>query len=140
MTANPQERFEPVNAWPTIQPAEMTEHFFGATALRFAKTIGSKLQRGYADLSHVAGMPFAIALADFHAPASMMWSREALLGYLYGLSAEIGEVDGERVAVTKETTRLLGKSGFLAGLFRNDAHAELSAVIFTNACTLSKFN
>lgn len=140
VTANPPERFEPVNARPTIQPAETTEHFFGTAALRFAKTLGSKLQRGYADLPHVAGMPFAIALADFHAPASMMWSREALLGYIYGLSAEIVEVDGERVAVANETTRLLGESGFPAGLFRNDAHAELSAVIFTNACTLSKFN
>jgi hypothetical protein len=122
------------------QPAEPAELFFGVAALRFAKTIGNKLQRNYADLEHVKGMPFAIALADFHAPASMMWSREALIGYLYGISAEAIEIDGERVAVGGEATRLLGASGFPAGLFRDDAHSELSAIIFTNACTLSKFN
>ncbi|MFC7498472.1 hypothetical protein ACFQRC_04475 [Enterovirga sp. GCM10030262] len=140
VTANPPVRFEPVGARPTRQPAEPAELFFGAAALRFAKTIGNKLQRNYADLEHVQGMPFAIALADFHAPSSMMWSREALMGYLYGISAEKIEIDGELVAVGGEATRLLGASGFPAGLFRTDAQSELSAIIFTNACTLSKFN
>ena len=140
VTANTQERFEPVNARPSFQPEEPADLFFGVAALRFAKTLGSKLQRGYADMPHVAGMPFAIALADFHAPASMMWSREALLGYLYGTSAHVIEVDGERIAIAGEASHLRGASAFPAGLFRNDAHAELSAVIFTNACTLGKFN
>ena len=140
VTANAQERFEPVNAMPSFQPDDNAELFLGAAALRFAKTIGSKLQRGYADLDHVRDMPFALALADFHAPASMMWSREALIGYLYGMSAEVTEIDGERVASATEASHLLGASGFPAGLFRNGAHAELSAIIFTNACTLGKFN
>jgi hypothetical protein len=140
VTANPPVRFEPVGAMPSRQPEAADELFFGAAALRFAKTIGSKLQRGYADMGHVAGSPFAIALADFHAPASMMWSREALLGYLYGLSAEMIELDGERIAVAGEADRLLGASGFPAGLFRNGDHAELSAIIFSNAGSVSKFN
>lgn len=140
VTANPRERFEPVNARPSFQPEATADLFFGPAALRFAKTLGSKLQRRYADMPHVAGTPFAIALADFHAPASMIWSREALLGYLYGMSAEAADIDGERVARAAEASHLLGESGFPAGLFRNDTHAELSAVIFTNACTLGKFN
>jgi hypothetical protein len=140
VTANPPVRFEPVGALPTRQPTETAELFFGGAALRFAKTLGNKLQRNYADLEHVKGMPFALALADFHAPASMMWSREALIGYLYGISAEAIEVDGERVAVGGQAARLLGASGFPAGLFRGDWHDELSAIIFTNACTVSKFN
>lgn len=140
VTANPQMRYEPVGAMPSVQPEGVDELFFGAAALRFAKTIGSKLQRGYADTDEVAGHPFAIALTDFHAPASMVWSREALLGYLYGISAQAIEIDGKRVAVGREEERLLGASGFPAGLFRNDAHADLSAIIFTNACALSKFN
>ncbi|MFC3673111.1 hypothetical protein [Novosphingobium pokkalii] len=140
VTANPQERFEPVGAMPSIQPEENEELFSGTAALRFAKTIGSKLQRRYAEMDHVAGHPFAIAMADFHAPGSMVWSREALLGYLYGFGAEPIEINGKRVAAGYEVKRLLGPSKFPAGLFRNDAHAELSAVIFTNACALSKFN
>lgn len=140
VTANPKERFEPVGAMPSIQPDDNEELFSGAAALRFAKTIGNKLKRGDADKSHVADHPYAIALADFHAPASMVWSREALLGYLYGLGAQAIEIDGLRVAAGYEIDRLLGPSRFPAGLFRNDRHAELSAIIFTNACATSKFN
>ncbi len=140
VTANPPIRFEPVGAMPSVQPEGRDELFLGTAAVRFAKTIGNKLARGDAHKDHVAGSPFALALADFHAPASMVWSREALLGYIYGISAEAMVVDGERVAVGYEADRLLGASGFPAGLFRNDAHAELSAIIFTNACATSKFN
>lgn len=140
VTANPQNRFEPVGAMPSIQPEENEELFFGTAALRFAKTIGNKLTRGDANKNHVAEHPFAIALADFHAPASMVWSREALIGYLYGIGAQAIEVDGQRVAAGYELDRLLGPSGFPAGLFRDDRNAELSAIIFTNACATSKFN
>ena len=140
VTANPQIRYEPVGAIPSLQPNGRDELFFGAAALRFAKTIGNKLARGDANRGHVMSDPFAIALADFHAPASMVWSREALLGYLYGFGAKVIEVGGQRVAVGYETDRLLGTSGFPAGLFRNEDHAELSAIIFTNACSTSKFN
>ncbi len=140
VTANSEERFEPVGAMPSIQPDGNEELFSGAAALRFAKTIGNKLARGDADKSHVADHPYAIALADFHAPASMVWSREALIGYLYGFGAQSIEIDGNRVAVGYEIERLLGPSQFPAGLFRDDRHAELSAIIFTNACATSKFN
>lgn len=140
VTANPKERFEPVGAMPSIQPEENEQVFFGPAALRFAKTIGSKLGRGDADKSHVMGYPYAIAIADFHAPASMVWSREALIGYLYGFGARVVEIDGKRVAAGYQVDRLLGPSRFPAGLFRDDRHAELSAIIFTNACSTSKFN
>lgn len=140
VTANPQTRYEPVGALPSSQPEGRDELFLGAAALRFAKTIGNKLGRGDADKPHVTGDPFAIALADFHAPASMVWSREALLGYLYGISAEAVEFGGRRVAAGYAAERLLGASGFPAGLFLDDRHAELAAIIFTNACATSKFN
>ncbi len=55
--------------------------------------------------------------------------------YLYGLYVEYREVPA-----LKSASRLLGESGFPAGLFCNDEHAELSAVIFTNACAISKLN
>ena len=135
VTANPPVPYEHVNAPPSRQPEDPKELALGPAALRFAKTIGNKLQRRYDELAHVSGKPFALAIADFQAPASMIWTREALIGYLYGLHAELGEVPFLRSA-----SRLLGASGFPAGLFRNDEHSELSAVIFTNACAISKLN
>lgn len=140
VTANPSTRFEPVGAMPSAQPEEHEELFRGAAALRFAKTIGNKLDRGDCDKDHVADHPYAIALADFHAPASMVWSREALLGYLYGLGAETVEIDGRRMASGYDVETLFGASRFPAGLFRDDRAAGLSAIIFTNACSTAKFN
>jgi hypothetical protein len=140
VTANPSIRYNQVNAPPTNPPENTQERFIGPAALRFAKTLGSKLQKRYDLLPHVADKTFAIALADFHAPGSMVWSREALISYLYGMYAEVTEVDGRQIATSSDVSHLLGDSAFPAGLFRTTAHSELSAVIFTNACSIAKFN
>jgi hypothetical protein len=80
VTANPPARYNHVNAPRGVAPVGREEIFFGRAALRFAKTLGNKLDRGYDRLPHVVGKPFMIAIADFQAPASMTWSREGLIG------------------------------------------------------------
>lgn len=140
VTANPPVRYDHINAPPSSPPEDVRERFLGSAAVRFAKTLGNKLQRRYDRLAHVDGKPFVIALADFHAPASMVWSREALIGYLYGMHAEVIETDGRRAAASVAASHLLGETAFPAGLFRAAEHSELSAVIFTNACSIAKFN
>ncbi len=140
VTANPPVPYNHVNAPPSMQPEKRIDLFLGPAAVRFAKTLGNKLQKDYHELSHVAGKPFVIALADFQAPASMVWSREALAGYLYGVHAEIDEVNGERSARLVSASHLRDESKFPAGLFANDQHTELSAVLFSNACSIAKFN
>ena len=118
--------------WPYAIPDEAAE--------RFAKTLRSKLQRKYHELDHVRGHPFAIALADFHKSGSMVWSREALPTYLYGQRADrVTAADGEQAVMTP-ITNLIGQHGIPAGLFRTAEAGHLSAVIFSNAGTLAKFN
>ena len=119
VTANPPIRYNQVNAPLTSPPEDARERFFGRAALRFAKTLGNKLAKGYDCLPHVADKPFAIALADFHAPGSMVWSREALISYLYGMEARVVEIHGRRIASSTDVSHLLGDSAFPAGLFRN---------------------
>ena len=140
VTANPAVPYNHFNAPPSAPPQVREELFFGPAALRFAKTLGNKLARNYDRLPHVAGKPFIIAIADFQAPASMMWSREGLIGFLYGLGANVAEVAGCRKAVSVSASHLLGAAAFPAGLFANDQHAELSAVMFSNACSIAKLN
>ena len=140
VTANPPVRYNHFNAEPARPPEDARKRFLGPAAVRFAKTLGSKLQRRYDRLPHVGGKAFAIALADFHAPGSMVWSREALISYLYGMYAEVIEVDGRRIASSSDVSHLLGEAVFPAGLFRTTEHSELSAVVFTNACSIAKFN
>ena len=140
VTANPPVRYDHFNAEPTGPPEDTRERFLGPAAVRFAKTLGSKLQRRYHRLPHVSSKTFAIALADFHAPGSMVWSWEALISYLYGMYAEVIEVEGRRIASSSDVSHLLGEAAFPAGLFRTTEHSELSAVVFTNACSIAKFN
>jgi hypothetical protein len=140
VTANPQSRYDHYNAGFSTPPPDRTERMAGPAAVRFAKTIFSKLQKRYHELPHVAGKPFAIALADFQAPASMTWSREALITYLYGMVAKVVEQDGVKVAAADDIATLLGDEQIPAGPFRSDIHSGLSAVIFSNACTIGKLN
>lgn len=140
VTANPNEPRVPGFGSPTAAPADTAERLLGAPAVRFAKTLRSKLQREYEQLPHVKGKPFALAIADFHAPSSMTWSREALPSYLYGIHPQVAEGSDGPHAIGPPVSVLRGEQQIPAGLFRDPAMAHLSAVIFSNAGTLSKFN
>lgn len=140
VTANPATSYDHVSSEPTFPPNDSRELYLGPAAERFAKTLGTKLQRRYDQYPHVVGKPFALALADFHAPSSMVWSRTALFGYLYGTHIELTEEAGTRTPVTHSETHLLGQSQFPAGLFVDSRHSELSALVFSNACSITKFN
>ncbi|MCG7394258.1 hypothetical protein MHY87_15235 [Microvirga sp. ACRRW] len=121
-------------------PEDHNERLTGSPAERFAKTLRGKLQRNYHELDHVKDRSFALAIADFHAPGSMIWSREALPTYLYGMRADVEEDGGHRRAIGTPIANLTGKHEIPAGLFRDPNFAHLSAVIFSNAATLAKFN
>lgn len=140
VTANPSEPYNHVNSPSSQPPKDRKERLLGPAANRFAKTLGNKIQREYEKLPHVSNKPFMIALADFHAPGSMVWSREALISYLYGMIAEVAEVNGRPVASAVSVSHLLGNAAFPAGLFCNEEHSGLSAVIFSNACSMAKLN
>jgi hypothetical protein len=121
-------------------PPDEVERQTGSAAVRFAKTLRGKLQKKYTELAHVKNEPFAIAIADFHEHGSMMWSREALIAYLYGVYGQVEEREGERVGVLRHIDELLGADKIPAGLFSQHENASLSAVIFSNAATIAKFN
>lgn len=140
VTANPSESYDHVNAQVLAMPQVPEELFFGNAAVRFAKTLGNKIARRYDQMPHVKGCPFAIAIADFQSGGSMIWSRQSLVGYLYGIGARQVKIDGTRSANPIKASELLGGSHFPAGLFTDARNPELSAVIFSNACTLGKFN
>lgn len=140
VTANPVEPRDPA-ILPRVQfaPSDTADRMAGDAAARFARTLRSKIQRRYHDKPHVQGKPFSLALADFHAGSSMVWSREALPAYLYGQLAVVKDGPLGK-CVTNENLETLRGHDIKAGLFNDPAMSGLSAVIFSNACTLSKFN
>ena len=140
VTTNPQDRTTLDITVPVHAPEDPAERLLGAPAARFAKTLRSKLQREYEDLPHVRDQPFALAIADFHAPSSMVWSREALPCYLYGIHPRVTNGPDERLAVVDAISTLLDSQQIPAGLFRDPTMAHMSAIIFSNAATFAKFN
>lgn len=120
-------------------PEDRLARTAGDMAARFAKTLRSKIQRKYEELPHVRGLPFAFAIADFSGGGTMLWSRESLPTYLYGQTAHTVETPKGRVAAELPINQLIGHEHIKAGLFNNPEMASLSAIIFSNAGTLPKF-
>lgn len=93
------------------------------------------------------GKPFMLAIADFHMPAqghelgSMTYTQSALWQYLYGTRV-YWEMEGDLLVVKPEE---IGKHRFGAkeipsGFFDQPKAENISAVIFSNAGTLAKFD
>lgn len=118
VTANPPygERYEHVNTAFAPIPSHPQDRCMGAASARFAKTLRSKIERGYHAREHVRNEPFAIAITDFHAPGSMRWTREALITYLYGVYVTEQLVDGVATAVGVKVEHLLGEQKIPAGI------------------------
>lgn len=140
VTANPPVTYDHANGGTAPFPLDRRERALGKAAERYAKTLRNKLSKGYTKMPHVVGRPFAIAIADFHAPGSMMWSRAALIAYLYGVYAREVEKEGRMVAVAEVVDTLPGNPRIRAGLFFAPEGKELSAVIFSSAATLAKLS
>lgn len=110
--------------------------------LKLGSPLFDKMKKKYWEMPHVAGHPFILAIADFHAPASMVWSHTAVPIYLFGTSAEVTTDDaGRRVGVPKSVTSWRrGTKDVPTPFFWQENTEHVSAVLFSNAGTISKFN
>jgi hypothetical protein len=141
VTANSEgSRIQPMTL-PNPAPTDLDERTLGEPAVRFAKSLKSKMDRRYWELPHVIDQPFALAIGDFHQAGSMTWSLQALQSYLYGVRTVL-EHDEKRTkrARAEPVTQLHSVQPIPAGLFRQPEARHLSAVIGSNAGTLTKFN
>lgn len=110
--------------------------------IKFGSSLYSKLNKRYWEREHVQGKPLIIAVHDFHAEGSMTWSRTALSDYLYGLRVRLdaGE-DGKPKPIFEKVEKHRWNGKEIPSGFFNLKDAEyISAVLFSNAATLPKFN
>lgn len=110
--------------------------------IKFGSVLYSKLQKRYWTLPHMEGVPFVIAIHDFLAKDSMTWSAPALEDYLYGVRASWKKAPDGTLEVTEEPIleHVLGRKRIPSGFFNLPGAEHVSAVLFSNAATLSKFN
>ena len=141
-TANPvDQEFVDLMAGLTPPPDEFWKFIENDMPMIFGSPLFSKQKKAYWEKKPVKGHPFAIAIADFHAPGSMTWSHIALPIYLYGVSVNrIPGPHGKDVVVAKPlNTHKKGDKEIPAGYFSQPGTEHISAVIFSNAGTKAKF-
>lgn len=133
-------------------PKEIEEFLQGYMPMKFGSALTGKLTKkaatgeSYWERGPGAGKPFVLAVADFHKPGgdgdigSMTFTQGALSLYLYGHRFEWEMVEGALVtrAVKLENHTFRTKT-IEAGFFDLDGAENISAVIFSNAGTLAKF-
>lgn len=121
--------------------------------MKFGGPLTSKLSkvdaqgRHYWQMPGAGGLPFVLAIADFHKaaapgmPGSMCYSQGALYSYLYGLRATAELID-EQAVYHYEPVAQHSYNGKVipSGFFALPGSENVSAVLFSNAATLAKFD
>lgn len=122
---------------------EMTKQLENEIPLMVSNAIYDKVKKRYWEKDHVKGMPFALAVADFHDNGSMVWTYEAFLTVLYGLRPKREfNADGKPSQVIEKVASFIKNNGteIPAGLFFQKEYENISAIIYNPTATISKFN
>tara|TARA_B100000678_G_scaffold210595_2_gene178154 strand:+ start:637 stop:1830 length:1194 start_codon:yes stop_codon:yes gene_type:complete len=154
-TTNPTDRGDgAITPYAPLNPADreledILDRFQGDLPIRIAGAIRSKMtkrmgpdSKAYWELPHVAQRPFVIALQSFHEPGALAFSSTAVANYLYG-SEHRPDWDSEGNLVIKEReipAHTRGEKTIPSGFFHQAGSENLSAVLWTNAGTASKFS
>jgi len=141
-TANPSSRPPP--------PRTTDEYFarlsaatveYDEIAIRFGSALFSKQKKQYHELDHVKGKPLVFAIEGFHDEGSLFHADTPLLRYLYGLSLVRRLAPGVALPVPGTIAEhRSGKKVIPSGWFQHSGNENVSAVLFSNAGTISKFN
>jgi hypothetical protein len=110
--------------------------------IKFGSALHSKLQKRYWEKEHVRGKPLILAIHDFHMPGSMTWSRTGLSDYLYGIRSRPGkDAEGSSIVVLEKVKEHSWHGKTIPSAFFCQPDTEhVSAVLFSNAATITKFN
>jgi hypothetical protein len=144
----------PLMAHPNPQTAEEMRTFLADyMPMKFGSALMSKVNKKNAEGLHywerqeTVGKPFVLALADFHKQAeqdqlgSMTFTHSALWPYLYGQRVEGEMIDGQLIVQAKRnSSHSFGGKSIPSGFFDQPGAENVSAVLFSNAGTLAKFD
>lgn len=137
VTVNPSTNPDRPDLPPPETHEESEEHLNDFLPIKFGSPLYSKVCKKYWEKTHVKGHPLVFAIHDYHHEASMTWSRPALCEYLYGIRTRVRE--GEACVETIEKHSWQGKE-IPSGFFNQPDSENISAVIFSNQATITKFN
>jgi hypothetical protein len=105
-------------------------------AINFGSSLCSKLQKRYWEQEHVKGHPFVLAIADLRRTEDVGYCAPWLMQYLYGLRQR--EENG--VFSYTSIKEHIGHKTIPSGFFSQSDVENISAILFSDSGTISKFN
>lgn len=135
-------RGRPVPMPEPTTPEEWAAYLKQYMPIKFGSALTSKLRRRYWDLPHVADKPLLFAIQDFHAPRSMTFAHTGLGIYLYGYDHDWHHDAQGRLIIEprRVAEHRWGNKVIPSGFFALEGAEHVSAVLFNNGATLTKFN
>lgn len=126
----------------TLSKEQILEKTMNEMPIKFGSPLYSKLQKKYWEHEHVKDNPLVLAIADFHDKQSMLWSSTSLPNYLYGVRHESHFDENGKLVIDpiKVETHKFGDKEIPSGYFFQPDSENISAVMFSNSGTISKFN
>lgn len=127
-------------------PIDLRE-FNRQAILRLANSISGKIRKyteSYSELDHVRGKPFVLAVAPFDRPGFGLQVNRAIEAFLFGHYVdESGGTLEELIRNGPDVFQMASvqktlKAEVGMGIFLDDSHSHISAVIFSNCATWSK--
>lgn len=109
--------------------------------IRLGSALFSKLGSRYWELPHVRGRPLVFAIQPFHAHDAPTFSSSSGAQYLYGVRQTGRHDDHGRLVIDTEpvATHRVGAKEVPSNFFAQPGAEHVSAVLYTNAGTASKF-
>ena len=144
MTVNPSRNRDGsiVSPPPRHAPEQLRDFLRNYMPIKFGSTLTSKLAKNYWEKSNVRGKPLLFAIQDFSAPQSMVYTPSALPNYLYGYDYDWIYDNYGRLKITPQRVNehRWGNKVIPSGFFNLPGAENVSAVVFSNSGTISKFN
>lgn len=138
-----QESLKKVESFEPPSQEEVLGKLENEMPLKFGSALFDKMKKEYWKKEHIRGIPFIIAIADFHESMSMTWSSSAIERYLYGFKYEPHyDKDGNLIVKPIKINSFKKDNGteIPAGFFFHPNSENVSAIIFSSSGTISKFN
>ncbi len=138
-TVNPTDGETPPNPSSEEELKKLRSEFM---PVKFGSALYSKLQKKYWELEHIKDVALIFAVHDFCADSSMIWSAPALGDYLYGVRASWRKLADGKLEITEApiAEHVWGTKRIPSGFFNLPGAENVSAVLFSNSTTVSKFN
>lgn len=156
VTVNKSEKFDEPHPKDANEAYRLSRDYM---PIKFGSSLFTKLQKKYWKKEHVKNIPLIFAIHDFHQAStieslgSMVWSRTALIDYLYGVRQKyVEEADGtitlkllySEYGVKGETEKIEEHSWkdktIPSNFFALPESENVSAVLFSNNATIATFN